>query len=278
MRFAVIGHPVAHSLSPLMHTANFRALGFDGEYEKIDVDPQELPAAMRRFAAEGYRGINCTIPHKMAVMPLLTRLDESARRCGAVNTVRFEEDGSTTGFNTDAGGFAVSLAEALSAGRSETLDLAGAKVLLLGAGGAARAVAVACMAAGCAQLVIANRTFAKAEALVATLRAHGGDFAISAGAWPDEAAADVVVNATPVGLKAEDAPVLPEGAWRAGQTVCDLIPVRRETATLAAARRAGARTVDGLGMLAAQGAEAFRIWTGLKPDLAAFRNALKSSL
>lgn len=266
MKFAVIGHPVAHSLSPAMHAANFRALGLGHTYVKIDVAPEELPSTVGRFVAEGYRGFNCTIPHKEAVMPLLTRLDDSARLCGAVNTVRIEPNGTMTGFNTDAAGFRASLE-----GR---VTWKGASVLLMGAGGAAKAVAVACLLAG-ARVTLANRTRAKAETLAAFLQTQlDASVPVVDFAAAHPADCDLVVNATSIGLKPTDAALFPAAAFRSGQVVCDIVPVAHETATLAAARAAGALPVGGLGMLVHQGAEAFRIWTALVPDVAAMFAAI----
>ena len=269
MKFAVIGHPVGHSLSPAMHEASFRAIGFAGSYGAVDVAPEELPEAMKRFVAEGYRGINCTIPHKEAVMPLMDALDASAVTCGAVNTVRIEENGRTTGFNTDCVGFALSLEEACPSFRWQ------GEALMLGAGGAARAVAVACLEKGCTSLTIANRTRAKAEVLAEALREHYATPIVAIG-LDELRAADfsLIINTTAIGLKAEDASALPAAYFRPGQVVCDIIPVKRETATLFVARQAGAIGVGGLGMLIHQGAEAFRIWTGQEPDVAAMTAAI----
>jgi len=264
-RFAVIGHPVAHSLSPRMHAANFRALGFAGTYGAVDVEPGGVAAALRGFAAEGCRGVNVTVPHKVEARDCMDRLDATAVRAGAVNTVRFEADGSTTGFNTDMAGFRRPLAAAGFA-------LAGARVLLLGAGGAARAVAAACLDEGCAELAVANRTPARAEELVAALADARAVARPAAEAL--RAAPDLVVNCTTVGLRADDPSALPAGSVGPDAFVYDIIPCARETATLAAARAAGARTLGGLGMLAAQAAESFRIWTGLAADLPAMEAAL----
>lgn len=270
-RFAVIGHPVAHSLSPKMHAANFRALGYAGEYGAEDVEPGQVAAVLAWFAAEGYRGINVTVPHKVETCGAMTRLDVSAARAGAVNTVRFEADGTTTGFNTDMAGFARPLTEA-------GFDLQGARVLLLGAGGASRAVAAACLDGGCAALRIANRTRERAEALVAALAdPRAAADTLEDLTREDVAAQTLIVNCTTVGLKAEDPSVLPPDHFHAGQFVYDIIPCARETATLAAARATGARTLGGLGMLAAQAAESFRIWTGLTADLPAMLAALSPS-
>ena len=258
-----------------MHTASFRAIGYDGVYEAFDVSPEELPAAMRRFAAEGYLGVNCTIPHKEAVLPLVSRLDASAVRCAAVNTVKFAPDGTTTGYNTDCDGFRLSLEES-------GFSFTGRRVVLLGAGGAARAVAVACLGAGCAALAVANRTRPKAEALAEAVAGIGTASVSALGGADDPETrkamrdADLIVNATSIGLNPRDPSAVPPEALRHGQTVCDIIPVRRETATLAAARAAGAKAVGGLGMLVHQGAAAFRIWTGLEPDVPAMFKAVSS--
>lgn len=256
LRFAVIGHPVAHSLSPRIHAANFRALGIEAAYDAVDVAPADLAAALRRFAADGFRGINVTVPHKVAVKELVDRVDSTAHEAGAVNTVLFAPDGSTTGFNTDMAGFLHPL-------KAMDFPFASAKVLVIGAGGASRAVMAACRAAGCAVVTQANRTARPGMLQL------GSDECLAAAR-----SADLVVNATTVGLREGDPCVIAPDVFRAGQLVYDLIPVARETATLAAARAAGARTLDGLGMLAAQAAESFRIWTGRVADLSAMLAAL----
>ena len=207
-RFAVIGHPVGHTLSPAMHAANFRAIGFDGDYGAFDVAPGELLDALRRFAGEGYLGINCTIPHKETVLPLMTRLDDSAIRCAAVNTVKFEPDGTTVGYNTDCDGFRLSLEEA-------GFSFTGRRIVMLGAGGAARAVAVACLNAGSSALAIANRTRQKAESLAATVAGIGAAAVSALGGVDDSETrkamreADLIVNATSVGLKTDDSSAVP---------------------------------------------------------------------
>lgn len=275
LKFAVIGHPIAHSLSPRMHTANFQVLGLAATYEAFDIEPADIPQALARFQAEGYLGINVTVPHKIAVKNAMTRLDVSAVRARAVNTVRFESDGTTTGFNTDMAGFRQPL-------DARGFPFAQARVVLLGAGGAARAVAAACLDAGCRNLVVANRTVEKAAALVSELAAEGvaacslDELLATASErlCPDAASPLLLVNATTVGLKLDDPSVLPPDVFQPGQLVYDLIPVARETATRAAARAAGAETLDGLGMLAAQAAESFCIWTGQSANLAAMRASL----
>lgn len=267
VKLGVFGHPVGHSLSPIMHAANFRALGMDGaSYLAFDVAPEALASELAQCIEEGYLGINCTVPHKRAVMELMTQLDASALRDGAVNTVKIAPDGTTTGYNTDGVGF---LAPLKAAG----FDWTGARVLLLGAGGAASAVARACLDAGCAELSIFNRTVEKAEALARSLDAR----VLADLNGLDGTCFDLLVNATTVGLKPGDASAIPSRLFNAGQIVYDLIPIRRETATLSAARAAGARTIGGLGMLVAQGAAAFEIWTGRPASTAAMLAAVTAA-
>lgn len=267
LKLAVAGHPVGHSLSPVMHAANFRALGIaSARYDAIDVEPSHLGAELRRLADEGYTGVNITVPHKIAALELMDVLDPSAVRYGAVNTVRIAPDGTMTGFNTDGEGFLAPLREA-------GLSLAGRTVALFGAGGAARAVARAVTDAGCALLRICNRTVARAEEIARWL----GSAAVEVVSPQSCRGGDLIVNATSVGLAPDDPSAVPAELMGPGTVVYDLIPVARETATLAAARAAGARVFTGLGMLAAQGAAAFEIWTGRRADVAAMLSALNST-
>ena len=255
---ALFGHPVGHSLSPAMHAANFRALGLtDATYEAFDVPPEELASALARCVVSGYCGLNLTIPHKNAVIPLLDSLDESAVLYKAVNTVRIGADGRTTGFNTDVPGFLQDL-------RVHGVEVKGRRVLVIGAGGAGGAIALGCADAGAAEVAIANRT--PRDGVLSLGGPECRAFAESA---------DVIVNATSVGLRPDDTSILPAADFRAGQTFYDLIPIRRETASCAAARAAGARAFGGLGMLVEQGALAFRIWSGRAADVQAMRDAIE---
>jgi len=281
-KFAVIGHPVAHSLSPVMHAANFAALGFDGSYGRFDVEEGELAGFFAKCRAEGYLGVNVTVPHKMAVIPLLDSLDVSVERYGACNTVLFGEDGRMTGFNTDVAGFLDTLA-------MHGLSVRGKNVLVLGCGGAGSALALCAAFEGAAQVSIAARSAASTDALAEKFRSAG--FAANvlahprspgldgrADVWGESALrADLVVNATPLGLKPGDEPVLPKSAFRAGQFVLDIIPTRAFPPTAAAAKEAGAIAADGLDFLVSQGAKSFEIWTGLEADRKAMRSALRIS-
>lgn len=269
-RVELLGHPVGHSLSPAMQDAAFEALGLTARYVPRDVGPEALPDAVAALRADDVLGANVTVPHKEAMVPLLDALDAEARALGAVNTVVREGD-RLRGGNTDAVGFARSLREA-------GVRVDGARVLLLGAGGAARAVAWALLQGGAAELRLWNRTAARAEALRAVLA--DARVRVAEGAAVGEA--DLVVNATSVGMARggvdPDASPLP-GPWpaRAGVAV-DIVYRPRETRFLREARAAGWRGVDGLGMLLHQGAASFEAWTGREAPVASMRAALEAAL
>jgi shikimate dehydrogenase len=270
-RFAVFGHPVAHSLSPAMHNANFRALGLDAVYERRDVVEADLAANLGDFRSGG---VNCTLPLKRAAYDICDRLDESARRFGVVNTLRFDADGGLTGFNTDGIGFLRDLEESLGC------SPAGRSVLVFGCGGAGRAIAITCACAGARAVALANRTPERMTALAAELadRAPGVPVRQTSGdaqAWTAACRdADLVVQCTSLGLHDGDPFPLGADAFYRGQKVYDLVYTTPVTPIMRAAQAAGAATQNGLGMLIHQGAASFTIWTGLQADLAAMRAAL----
>lgn len=251
LKFAVIGHPVAHSLSPVMHAANFRSVGLDAEYDKFDVPPGELEGFVRARQREGYTGLNVTVPHKIAVMSLLDRPDESVVRYGACNTLKFERDGSISGWNTDVIGFVSTLA-------AHGFKLKGRKVFILGRGGAGSALARCAEYEGAAAVSVYGRNPDSVEVRDAKARE-----------------ADLVVNATPVGLNPGDVCPLPVECFHPGQLVLDIIPTKEFPPMAAAARAAGATAVDGLEFLVGQGAKSFEIWTGMSADRAAMLAALR---
>ena len=264
---AVIGSPVRHSRSPSIHNAAFAAAGLDWVYLAFDVAEQSAGAAVRGAQALGFRGLSVTMPLKAAVLPSLDEISPAAAALEAVNTISFE-DGRACGDNTDGAGFLRSLAAAT--GR----DASGRDVVVIGAGGAARAVALALGQAGAASVGILNRDAGRA-ARAATLAGSAGRVAVAG----DVPAADVVVNATPVGMVgtggagrlAVDAALL-----RPGQVVVDLVYHPLETPLLAAARQAGAVAVDGLGMLVHQAALQFERWTGIDAPVAAMDRAART--
>ncbi len=275
-RFTIFGHPVAHSLSPVLHAANFAALGMDAVYDRTDVPPEALGAALAKAVAEGCAGLNVTVPHKQAIMPFLSRLAPSAVRAGAVNAVEFLPGGETAGHNTDVDGFFADLA-ALG------VRLDGARVAVAGCGGAGSALARGFAEKDIASLLILNRTAAKARDLAREIAQTAGKDVAACPFPPDSPqsaealrCADILVNATTLGLKPDDPPAFHPDAFRAGAIVYDIVPVAHATATCKAARAAGAVAFDGRGMLLHQAALAFRIWTGMDADIAAMRKALDS--
>ena len=254
----VLGWPLEHTLSPVIHSAAFRQMGFDWMYLSWAVAPEDLESAIGGLRALGALGANVTMPHKETVMRHLDELSGDARTVGAVNTI--QRVGHTfVGHNTDVDGFRHFLEG--DAG----IDAGGMRVLVLGAGGAARAVVRALDGLGVADLVVAARDLDKSTKVVELAsRAHG-----SAISW-DEATGsasgyDMVVNATPVGTGSGDP--LPDVAWGNGQVVVDLVYDPPSTALVERARAAGAHAWGGIGMLVHQAAASFQIWTGQDPPL-----------
>jgi shikimate dehydrogenase len=261
-RLVLLGHPVAHSLSPRFQNAALRAAGIPLVYEALDVAPEALRATLTELAAVGASG-NVTIPHKEAVAALCDRRTTLADRCGAVNTF-WHEEGRLIGDNTDVGGVDAIASALLGAGR------ASASVALLGAGGSAAAVIAAVERWGNATLRLYNRNVDRARALATRFGA-----VVQVVASLEEAldGATLVVNATPVGL-GDDAHPAPISALPSGAAVFDLVYRSNETAWVRAAREAGHRAADGEGMLVEQGALSFERWFGVAPDRSAMWRAL----
>ncbi len=258
----IIGWPVAHSLSPVMHNAAFSALGLDWTYVAFPVDPAEVSTALLGLRAAGIAGLNVTIPHKQAVLDSCASVSDAVAVIGAANTLVPRADGGWHADNTDAPGFLRALDEAAP------LSLAGTRVLILGAGGAARAVAFAVQSRG-AEILVANRTVERAAGLGAPVqftRAAVEDAAATCG---------LIVNCTSLGLHDHTIPeALPLDCLGPGHVVADVVYRPSGTAWLAAASSQGARCVDGLGMLLHQGAAAFVQWTGQEPPVEVMRTAL----
>jgi shikimate dehydrogenase len=250
-RYAVIGNPVAHSKSPWIHAEFARATGADIEYGRIEAPLDGFAQAVERFRAGGGKGLNVTLPFKEQAFRLCSHVSERARVAQAVNTMVLD---SGFGDNTDGVGLITDISGNLD------VPLEGKSILLLGAGGAAQGVIGALLEARVARLVIANRTVSKAKALAerfAGLTACGYD---ALGKQPF----DVVINATSAGLT-DEAPPVPQHLLHKNVLAYDVV-YGRETPFLAAARRAGARACDGLGMLVEQAAESFFIWRGVRPQ------------
>lgn len=259
-RCFVIGHPISHSRSPLIHGTWLGQYGIPGFYERIDVPPAELPGFIDRVRRGEYAGGNVTVPHKEAVLPLLDGLTEAARAMGAVNTI-WHENGRLRGDNTDASGFIDHL-DASVPGWSRRVDTA----LLLGAGGAARAVAHGLLTRGIGRIVIANRGRDRAEVLAEAL---GATLAVRDWAERDALVGevDLIVNTTSLGMKGQPPLDLNLAALRPGAIVDDLVYVPLKTALLAEAERRGGVPVDGLGMLLHQAVPGFSRWFGLTPSV-----------
>jgi shikimate dehydrogenase len=249
-RYAVIGNPVAHSKSPAIHAEFARATGQDIDYGRIEAPRDGFAQAVERFRASGGKGLNVTLPFKHEAFRLCERTTDRARLAQAVNTMRFAD---SLGDNTDGVGLARDLSDNLGVG------LKGKSILLLGAGGAAQGVVGALLEAGAARLVIANRTVSRAEILA---RRFPGTSACGYEALAGERF-DLVINATSAGLAGESPP-LPSGMLSRNTFAYDMV-YGRDTPFLAAARKAGARAADGLGMLVEQAAESFFIWRGVRP-------------
>ena len=263
----VIGAPVRHSLSPALHNAAFEARGLDWAYVAFEVAPGHAGDALLGMRALGIEGLSVTMPHKTDVAMGVDRCTTTAARLQAVNTVRRLADGDLEGHNTDGDGF-------LAALRDAGADPTGRRVVLLGAGGAGRALALALGHAGAAEVAVVNRSPHPA-ATAAGLAGPKGRVGVPA----DVATADLIVNATPVGM-GDSAGVLPldPALLHAGQVVADIVMHPLDTALLQAARRAGATAVDGLGMLVHQAALAFTLWTGADAPVAAMRAAAEQEL
>jgi shikimate dehydrogenase len=268
---AVLGAPIRHSASPAMHNAAFAVLGLNWRYLAFEVDPKNLRAAIEGAKAMGFAGLNLTVPHKLLAVDMVDALDESAKTWGAVNTIRFDEKGAT-GFNTDAHGLANSLREDLG------IQLRGAKVLLLGAGGAGRTAALKLASENVAEFFLVNRTPSKAEEIANEIIKRFPSVKVAVG-FP-KADVDLILNATSLGLKADDVSPLDEKQFSLKQTraVYDMIYRPAETKLLMAAKAAGCKTANGLGMLLHQGAKAFGIWTGKPAPLDVMRCALEQNI
>ena len=261
---AVIGSPVRHSLSPALHNAAFESAGLDWRFLALEVAPGNAADAVAAMRTLGIGGLAVTTPHKADVAAAVDEVDAAAAALRSVNTVVLRDDGSTFGASTDGDGFVDSL-------RTAGCEPSGRRVVVLGAGGAARSIVDALGRAGVTDLAVVNRSRANAEA-AAALALQG-----RVGALDDIAGADVLINATSVGMGGDESAV-PADVLHAGLTVADIVYHPLETALLRAAAAAGARCVDGLGMLVHQAARQQLLWTGVAPDPAVIRSAAEAEL
>ena len=288
---AVYGFPIRHSASPAMHNAAFATLGLNWRYLAFEVHPDNLRAAIAGARAMQFSGLNLTVPHKVLAMQIVDALDDSARTWGAVNTVRFEARDAggqwrplhefsesisgeirTQGFNTDSDGIARSLREDLG------LKPAGLKVLLVGTGGAGQVAALRLAVENVSELFLVDFVKEKAEAVAQEIRQRHPRVKVATGFPGGEV--DLLLNATPLGLKENDPLPFDDKQFplRQARAVYDMIYKPAETKLLAAAKAAGCKTSNGLGMLLHQGAAAFEIWTGKPAPLDVMRHALEQNV
>lgn len=272
---ALLGDPVAHSLSPRMHAAAFGALGLRWAYVALRVLPSELPEAVQGLRALGFVGANITVPHKEAASALVDRLDEVARACGAVNTIVFGEGRRALGYNTDVAG----VRRALQYGN---VSVSGLRAAVLGAGGAARAACVALAHEGIAEVVLFARRVERAEFLAGSMstlfpgvRFEAQPLQQDALRWGLEEAA-LLVNATPIGMHpdTDQSPIPSEEVLHDRMAVLDLVYTPARTRLLRMAERVGARPLSGLWVLAFQGAVSFELWTGRPAPVDAMLRAI----
>ena len=268
----LLGWPVAHSRSPVIHNHWLAHYGISGRYVLFGVPPEKLAAAVRGIAVLGLRGCNVTTPHKQTIFHLLDRVDDLARRIGAVNTVVVEKDGTLTGFNNDGNGFIQSLRDADPQWRPDS-----GPILVLGAGGASRAVVASLAAQGAKEIRVANRTREKAQAIA---DAVGSTVRVVAWEEREDALEDIALLANATSLGSAGKPSLEMSVDRLPKKalVGDLIYVPPETPLLAAARMRGNITVNGLGLLLNQARPAFKAWFGVMPEITpALRQAIAAT-
>ena len=268
----IIGHPVKHSLSPLMQNAALHVSKLDYIYVPFEVETEKLGLAIAGLKALGVAGFNVTIPHKIAVMSYLDDLDDSAVSAGAVNTVK-NDYGRLVGYNTDGDGLLKSLSDDLD------FDPRNSTIAVVGAGGAARGAIAALSRAGAKQIIIANRTQDKAIELVSIMSANIANTELVIASGYEDLQdrlprVDLLINTTSLGMKNDHIPHLRLGCMQPAFKVYDMVYSPRVTPLLRDASKAGFRCVNGLGMLAAQGELAFSLWTGEIPPFGVMRSTL----
>ncbi|MBM4406744.1 MAG: shikimate dehydrogenase [Chloroflexi bacterium] len=274
----VIGYPLAHSVSPAFQQAAFDALKIKAAYERWETPPGELKRRIASLRKTTVYGANVTVPHKESVIPLVDELDPFAKEIGAVNTI-VNKNGFLKGYNTDGPGFIRALTD------DGDFEPKGKCAYILGAGGAARAVAIALAKAGATRIHIANRTASRAKELVASLKRSPSmkrcELVTSSWGVVPSGAADLIVNTTTMGMKLSgtegQSPLRTQQLWP-GLFVCDLVYNPQETPLLVMARHCGAQTLGGLPMLIYQGAIAFELWTGQKPPVEVMFTAARKAL
>jgi shikimate dehydrogenase len=280
IRLGVFGDPVAHSLSPQIQNAALKACKIDMQYARFQISPDELQSALDLIRELNLVGVNLTTPHKIAASKLMDEIDDNARRIGAINTVKLD-NARLRGYNTDGKGFARAVRQEFA------IDLRDLRVMILGSGGAARAIALQCARENCERLVITNRTFDTAQKLAEELREYftgprvlGPVPRLQAIPWEEAAIRfqiahlDLIVNATPLGLNRSDPSPIPARLLAPHLMVYDTVYGEGRTSFVSAAIEAGARAANGLAMLLYQGALAFEIWFEREAPIEAMRETL----
>lgn len=271
----IMGDPVEHSLSPPMHNAAFKHLKMDCVYVPFRVKRENLDTAIAGARSMGIKGLNITIPHKRDVINYLNEITQAAQLIGAVNTLKFDKN-RVTGYNTDGMGAVKAIGEITS--------IKGKKIIIIGAGGAARAISFQLLFSGAGEILIANRTMKNACKLTEDLR---GNFNASIGCLglnvklnEELNDADVLINTTPVGMhpNEDQKPIVSSDMMHQDLVVNDIVYNPLKTGLLKEAEKAGAKTISGTKMLIYQGVEAFRIWTGITPPVEIFEKALMNGL
>lgn len=276
-KLAVIGDPISHSLSPVLQNFLIRHFALPFIYEALHIRTADLPAMMQRLRDGEFRGINVTIPHKKTVLPLLDEIDETAARIGAVNTIIVGNE-KLIGYNTDVIGFRRSLGAA-------NVSVEGKTVLVLGAGGAARAVVFALLQARIQKIFLCNRSPARVDELMATFAEYAAEGQLQNVPWPNHSSwvaanvPDVIVNATSIGMRPQihESP-LPNHVFVSNVVAVDLVYNPLQTAFLQAAMAAGAKTINGLGMLIHQGVAALELWSEQRLDISIIYANLENEL
>jgi len=280
IRLGVFGDPVAHSLSPQMQNAALKTCKIDMQYARFQISPEELQSGLDLIRELKFIGLNLTTPHKIAASKLMHEIDDNARRVGAINTIKVD-NGKLRGYNTDGKGFVRAIRQEFA------VDLRDLRVMILGGGGAARAIALQCARENCERLVITNRTFATAQKLADELREYftgprvlGPVPRLQAIPWEEAAIRfqiahlDLIVNTTPLGLNRSDPSPIPARLLAPHLMVYDTVYRESRASFVSAAIEAGARAADGLAMLLYQGALAFEIWFEREAPIEAMREAL----
>lgn len=276
--FAVLGHPIGHTLSPVMHNAAFEKMGIDAIYLAFDVHPNDLISVLHAMGKMKFRGVNLTVPLKEIAFNGIQDLDTSARVLGAVNTVSYLPDGRMIGYNTDGYGFLTALKESFG------IEVNGLKVFIYGCGGAGRAVALTCAIEKAEEIILTDIVVEKCIRVSDEIKKLNPFVKVVVCETNDKNVeklsyfADLIVQCTPCGMKKDDKSPLDVSAFRKGTYVYDLVYIYPETDFMKKARSAGALAANGLGMLLHQGAKALSIWLGCDVPLDVMRRALENEV